>query len=84
MIRRMLTRLLSAPVRLYQLALSPLLGPRCRFHPSCSEYCLQALEKHGPLAGLLLAARRVLACHPWSGRHGYDPVPENPNNVKKI
>ena len=74
------TRALSACVRGYQLTLSPALhalagpGAGCRFSPSCSHYALEALAMHGPLHGSLLAARRVLRCHPW-GAHGADPVP---------
>jgi uncharacterized protein len=61
-------------VRLYQLTISPLLGPRCRFAPSCSEYAVVCLREHGALRGSWLAARRVARCHPWGGR-GYDPPP---------
>lgn len=66
--------LLVLPIRFYQLYLSPLLGPSCRFTPTCSEYARQALLKHGPFKGLYLAVRRILRCHPWGGS-GYDPVP---------
>lgn len=61
-------------IRAYQLAVSPLLGSRCRFHPSCSEYSLDALRRYGALRGLWLAMRRVARCHPWHPG-GYDPVP---------
>jgi len=61
-------------IRFYQLAISPWLGRRCRFHPSCSEYAVDALERHGVLKGLWLAVRRVGRCHPWHPG-GYDPVP---------
>jgi len=61
-------------VRGYQLVLSPWLGPACRFEPSCSEYALQAIERHGALRGGWLALRRVGRCHPLGGL-GYDPVP---------
>jgi len=61
-------------IRAYQLAISPLLGSRCRFHPSCSEYSLDALRRYGALRGLWLAMRRVGRCHPWHPG-GYDPVP---------
>ncbi|MDA8259583.1 MAG: membrane protein insertion efficiency factor YidD [Betaproteobacteria bacterium] len=61
-------------IRAYQLAVSPWLGNRCRFHPSCSEYSMEALRRHGLLRGLWLGARRVGRCHPWHPG-GYDPVP---------
>lgn len=61
-------------VRVYQYAISPMLGRSCRFHPSCSEYAVEALERHGALKGLWLAVRRVGRCHPWHPG-GYDPVP---------
>ncbi|WP_374495992.1 membrane protein insertion efficiency factor YidD [Zoogloea sp.] len=63
-----------ALVRGYRYAISPMLGRNCRFVPSCSEYALEALERHGALRGSWLAARRVCRCHPFSGG-GYDPVP---------
>jgi putative membrane protein insertion efficiency factor len=66
--------LLLLPIRFYQVVISPLLGPSCRFTPTCSEYARQALIKHGPVKGLWLAVRRLLRCHPWGGS-GYDPVP---------
>ena len=66
--------LLLLPIRFYQLCISPLLGPSCRFTPTCSEYARQAILKHGPFQGLYLAIRRLLRCHPWGGS-GYDPVP---------
>jgi hypothetical protein len=61
-------------IRVYQRFLSPLLGPRCRYHPSCSEYAAQALQRHGILRGSLLASWRLLRCNPWS-HGGFDPVP---------
>ncbi|EKE75986.1 membrane protein insertion efficiency factor YidD [Gallaecimonas xiamenensis] len=66
---------LILPIRLYQLLLSPLLGPNCRFTPTCSHYAILAIKRHGPLKGSWLAGRRILKCHP---RHpgGHDPVPE--------
>ena len=65
---------LAGAVRAYQLAVSPLLGPNCRFEPSCSCYAIEALRTHGAARGSLLAARRVLRCNPWTPG-GYDPVP---------
>lgn len=62
-------------IRVYQYALSPLLGVRCRFTPSCSRYALEAIEKHGAAKGAWLSFRRVLSCHPL-GKSGYDPVPD--------
>ena len=62
-------------VKVYQNAISPWLMPSCRFTPSCSQYSIEAIEKHGVLKGVYLSAKRILSCHPFSGRHGYDPVP---------
>ncbi len=67
--------LLRFLIRAYQLAVSPLLGPRCRFHPSCSQYALEALTRHGALRGSWLALRRLARCHPFHPG-GYDPVPD--------
>jgi hypothetical protein len=61
-------------IRLYQLVLSPLLGPKCRYTPTCSHYAMEAIRKYGPLKGCWLAMRRIGRCHPWGG-HGHDPVP---------
>ena len=65
---------LLALIRVYQYAISPLLGPRCRFAPTCSAYAYEAVRQHGPLRGGWLAVKRVARCHPWGGA-GYDPVP---------
>ena len=59
---------------IYQKAISPLLPPRCRYSPTCSEYGIQAIKKHGPWKGGKLTIKRVFTCHPWGGE-GHDPVP---------
>ena len=69
-----LARLLLLLVRTYQLSISPLLPPTCRFYPSCSEYAAQAIRLHGPLRGAWLATRRLGRCHPFHAG-GVDPVP---------
>lgn len=73
-IKRIATLPLIGSVRFYQLCISPLKPPTCRFTPTCSSYAIQALRKHGPIRGLYLTIRRLLRCHPWGGS-GYDPVP---------
>jgi putative membrane protein insertion efficiency factor len=67
-------------VRLYRLAISPWLGPNCRFDPSCSSYAIEALQVHGILQGTWMAMLRIGRCHPW-GDSGYDPVPEISEDV---
>lgn len=69
-----MSRLFIALIRIYQYAVSPWLAPRCRFHPTCSAYAVEALRKHGANKGGRLAIRRLMRCHPWGGS-GYDPVP---------
>ena len=69
-----LVGLLVLPIRAYQRWISPLLGPRCRFAPSCSAYAVTALQTHGAVRGGVLALRRLGRCHPWNPG-GYDPVP---------
>lgn len=70
----MLRRLFVLPIRFYQLFISPVLPPACRFYPTCSAYALEAIMTHGVLRGGWLALRRLARCHPWGGS-GYDPVP---------
>lgn len=67
-------RVLLFLVRAYQLAISPLLPPSCRYTPSCSEYSVQALRRYGACKGSWLSAKRVCRCHPWHPG-GYDPLP---------
>jgi len=66
---------LLVAIEVYRLALRPLIGPACRFAPSCSVYAEHAIRRHGALAGASLAIRRLGRCHPWNPG-GYDPVPE--------
>ena len=76
--QRKISQLLTYPfillVRFFQVAISPLKPPTCRFSPTCSTYALEALKKYGLLKGGRLALRRIMRCHPWGGS-GYDPVP---------
>lgn len=70
--------LLLVPIWFYRYFLSPVLGPSCRFQPTCSEYMAEAVSRHGAWAGLWLGLKRLAACHPverLGGRHGFDPVP---------
>ena len=72
--KRILTFILLLPIRFYRGYISPLTPPSCRFIPTCSEYALLAIQKHGPFRGVYLTIRGLLRCHPWGGS-GYDPVP---------
>ncbi|SFQ50032.1 membrane protein insertion efficiency factor YidD [Parafilimonas terrae] len=71
-------KILSYPfillIKIYQKIISPILGPQCRFTPTCSNYALEALKKYGVFKGGWLAIKRISKCHPW-GKSGYDPVP---------
>ena len=73
-LRNLLVWLLLLPIYFYRNCISPLTPPSSRFTPTCSQYAIEALKKHGPLRGLYLTIRRLLRCHPWGGS-GYDPVP---------
>ncbi|MBM4228528.1 MAG: membrane protein insertion efficiency factor YidD [Gammaproteobacteria bacterium] len=70
-----MARVLRTLVLVYRHALSPFLGPRCRYLPTCSEYCLEALDRHGAVRGGWLSLKRIARCHPWGGS-GLDPVPQ--------
>ena len=72
--KRFFTWLLLLPVYFYRMSISPLFPQSCRYTPTCSEYAVEALKKHGPLKGLWLTVKRIARCHPWGGK-GYDPVP---------
>jgi len=73
-----LLKILALPfiflIKLYQWIISPILGPKCRFTPTCSTYSLQAFKKYGLFKGFWLSIKRISRCHPWGG-HGYDPLP---------
>jgi len=71
----MIAKLLKGLIRLYQLLLSPFWGAQCRFHPTCSCYAMEALDKHGAFKGTGFAIYRILRCNPWADG-GLDPVPE--------
>ncbi len=73
--------LVIAPVRLYQLLISPMFPPSCRFTPTCSTYAIEAVSTHGIFKGLALATWRLLRCNPWS-EGGYDPVPPVRTSLK--
>lgn len=73
-LQKIFVSVINGVIRLYQLVVSPILGPRCRYMPSCSEYAAEAFNRHGIAKGGWLAIKRVARCHPWGG-HGFDPVP---------
>lgn len=68
-------------VRLYQLVISPWMPSSCRYHPTCSQYSIEAFQKHGAVKGLWLTIKRIGRCHPWS-KGGHDPVPEQKTKSK--
>ena len=72
--KRLLVYMLLAPIYFYKYCISPLIPASCRYTPTCSEYAVHALTKHGPLKGMWLTVQRIARCHPWGGK-GYDPVP---------
>ena len=75
---KLLLQIISFPfivlIKLYQWIISPWLGPKCRYTPTCSQYAIEAIKKYGPIKGIWLAAKRIARCNPWGG-HGHDPVP---------
>jgi putative membrane protein insertion efficiency factor len=73
MTRQIISAVVLAPIHFYRYLISPLLGPACRFEPSCSSYAIEAIRTHGPLKGTLMGAKRILRCRPGGGS-GYDPV----------
>ena len=72
--KKFLSYILLIPIYFYRYCISPMFPPTGRFMPTCSQYAIEAIRKHGPFKGLWLAVRRILRCHPWGGS-GYDPVP---------
>ncbi|TAG07304.1 MAG: membrane protein insertion efficiency factor YidD [Cytophagia bacterium] len=74
MLSKIIKKIFIFPVRLYQLIISPWLPNACRFHPTCSQYMIEAIQKHGVLKGGWLGLKRISKCHPW-GKSGHDPVP---------
>ncbi|MEY4475305.1 MAG: hypothetical protein RL248_1072 [Pseudomonadota bacterium] len=76
------SRILIVLIRGYQLVISPLLGPRCRFHPTCSHYGIEALRRFGMIKGSWLTLKRVLKCHPLN-TGGNDPVPPKPDDNRE-
>tara|TARA_B110000263_G_C14969763_1_gene356476 strand:+ start:87 stop:338 length:252 start_codon:yes stop_codon:yes gene_type:complete len=75
-IKFFIKKILLSIIRFYQLIISPLTNSSCRYSPTCSEYALTAIKKHGSFVGSKLAIKRIFSCHPF-GKSGYDPVPEN-------
>ena len=73
--KKFLRKIVTLPIRFYQLAISPLLGSNCRYQPTCSNYMIEAIEEWGIFKGLWLGIKRISRCHPWGG-HGHDPVPK--------
>ena len=67
-------RILIIPIKIYKIFISPILPNACRYYPTCSEYSIEALKKHGPIKGSYLAVKRILSCNPWGGS-GIDMVP---------
>ena len=72
--KKILQFIVLLPVYFYRYSISPLIGPRCRYTPTCSQYAIEAIQKYGPFKGVWLAIKRIVRCNPWGG-HGYDPVP---------
>ncbi len=75
---KILLQIISYPfillIKFYQYVISPAIGPKCRYTPTCSQYAIEALKKYGLFKGGWLAMKRIASCHPWGG-HGHDPVP---------
>lgn len=72
--KKIIVSILLLPIYFYRKVISPLTPPSCRFVPTCSQYAIESLQKHGPVKGMWLTLKRISRCHPWGGS-GYDPVP---------
>lgn len=72
-VRSVAVAVLCLPIHFYRLCISPMFPPSCRYTPTCSQYAIEALRRHGPVKGLWMAVKRICRCHPWGGS-GYDPV----------
>lgn len=81
MIAKFFNMILIGVVKFYQIAISPMLGSNCRYHPTCSHYMIEAIKEWGPLKGTWLGLRRLSTCHPWGG-HGLQEVPKNPKKIQ--
>jgi len=71
---KLINYILILLVKTYQVTLSPLIGPNCRYHPTCSQYMIESIKKYGSFKGVWLGIKRIMRCHPWGGS-GHDPVP---------
>ncbi len=80
-LKQILYYIAISPIKVYQIFISPFTPSSCRHIPTCSQYSIEALKKHGILKGFWLSGKRLSKCHPW-GTHGYDPVPEKKIKVK--
>ncbi|MBT8195708.1 MAG: membrane protein insertion efficiency factor YidD [Bacteroidia bacterium] len=74
MLKAILAKLLIGLIKVYKYSISPLIGPACRYTPTCSQYGIEAITKYGPFKGGWLTLKRLASCNPWGG-HGHDPVP---------
>ena len=72
LVRRIIGTIFIRFIRFYQIGISPMIGPSCRYTPTCSQYGIEAIKKYGPLVGIYKTAKRILRCHPWHPG-GYDP-----------
>jgi len=79
-VKKVIKAIFIFPIRVYQYAISPMLGANCRFSPTCSSYAVQAIQEWGVIKGTWMGIKRFAKCHPWGG-HGYDPVPKNGANI---